>query len=278
MAAAALTSGGDSPAPRRTLAFSLSLLIHLAFVLLIFGAVRHEVASPPLEISIIEGLEGAAASGQPGEEHADAGPLAPARAEVKPVEAPPAPAAPKVRAVPRPKAMEKPAELPVAENELLAASPQWIPTPMAPAFEGALSGLTPREVPGGGTAPSLPMNGASRANAGGGDDGAGTGGFSISGEGRSYASIWQATQRYLAGLRWAYNNELRANASLRGVIVVRYEILADGAVGDVAMVSSQLRAPRLEQQVLNQIRDWRYPPEPTGTVVVTWPFSFLPPR
>jgi len=107
---------------------------------------------------------------------------------------------------------------------------------------------------------------------------AGRGGFSVSGGGRSYASIWQGTQRYLAGLRWAYDNELRTHAGLRGVIVVRYEILSDGAVGDVAMVSSELQAPRLEQQVLSQIRDWRYLPEATGTVVVTWPFSFRPPR
>ncbi len=61
------------------------------------------------------------------------------------------------------------------------------------------------------------------------------------------------------------------------MILVRYEILATGSVGDVTMVSSQLKDPHLEQEVLNQIRGWRYPPEPSGTVVVTWPFSFLPP-
>ena len=49
------------------------------------------------------------------------------------------------------------------------------------------------------------------------------------------------------------------------------------AVGQVTMVSSALRDPGLEQQVLSQIRGWHYPPEPSGTVVVTWPFSFLPP-
>ena len=113
---------------------------------------------------------------------------------------------------------------------------------------------------------------------GGANEGGGGGGFSVSGGGRSYASIWEGTQRYLPELRWAYDNELRTHAGLRGVIVVRYEILADGAVGDVAMVSSQLQAPRLERQVLSQIRDWHYLPEATGTVVVTWPFSFHPPR
>src|SRR5262249_23048608 len=53
--------------------------------------------------------------------------------------------------------------------------------------------------------------------------------FSVSGAGaggagRSYTSIWEATQRYLAHLRQAYNNALRNDATVRGVIVVRYEI------------------------------------------------------
>ena len=115
----------------------------------------------------------------------------------------------------------------------------------------------------------------------GGGGGTGRGGFSVSGAGaggagRSYASIWECTQRYLAGLRGAYDNALRNDAALRGVITVRYEILRSGAVGEVVMLSSQLSDPHLEQEVLNQIRGWRYTPEPTGTVVVTWPFSFLP--
>ena len=122
----------------------------------------------------------------------------------------------------------------------------------------------------------------SAGGTGSGVGGAGRGGFSVSGAGaggagRSYASIWEWTQRYLAGLRWAYNNELRVEPVLRGVLVVRYEILTTGSIGAVTMVSSQLHDPRLEQDVTNQIRGWRYPPEPSGNVVVTWPFSFLPP-
>jgi TonB family protein len=274
--AAALTSGGDRPAPRRTLAFSLSLLIHFAFLLLIFGAVRRDVAPPPLEIAIIEGSEGAVA-GQSGEAPGDARPLAAAHTEP-----PRAPAAHEAPAVSRPKTMAKPVEprvaKPVVEDERLGASPGPISTPVTPTFPGVLSSALPNREPAEGDTPTRALDGGGGAAAGGLGDGTRAAGFSVSGAGRSYASIWQGTQRYLAGLRWAYNNELRTNAALRGVIVVRYEILADGAVRDVVLVSSQLRAPRLEQQVLSQIRDWRYPPEPTGTVIVTWPFSFLPPR
>jgi outer membrane biosynthesis protein TonB len=150
-----------------------------------------------------------------------------------------------------------------------------------PAVTGSLgSGVGSVVLPGpGGGGSGWNSGGGGTGNGGGGN---GRGGFSVTGAGaggagRSYASIWEWTQRYLAGLRWAYNNELRALPQLRGIVVVRYEILANGAVGEVTMISSQLRDPHLEQEVLGQIRGWRYPPEPTGTVVVTWPFSFLPP-
>ncbi len=273
MAAAAPSSGGDRPAPRRTLAFSLSLLLHLAFALLIFGAIRREMASPPLEISILGGGPGPA-SGSPGEQSADSGPSATSDGEVKPVDVAPVIPSPKVKRVPQKPARQSPAP----ESSIAVGEPNAI---VAPALAAAAPDQRDAATPSAGVALRGTANdGEAESESGGGTgrDGTSPGGFSVSGGGRSYASIWQGTQRYLAGLRWAYDNELRNDARLRGVIVVRYEILADGAVGEVAMVSSQLQAPHLEQQVLSQIRDWRYLPEPTGTVVVTWPLSFRPPR
>ena len=148
-----------------------------------------------------------------------------------------------------------------------------------PAVSGSLgSGVGSVALPG----PGGSGSGWGGGGTGEGGGGTGRGGFSVSGAGsggtgRSYSSIWQQTQRYLAGLRWAYNNELRNNPSLRGVMTIRYEILPNGAVGSVTLVGSGLKHAKLEQQVLAQIRDWKYAPEPTGSVVVTWPFSFLPP-
>lgn len=148
-----------------------------------------------------------------------------------------------------------------------------------PAVSGSLgSGLGSVVLPG----PGGSGSGWGGGGTGGGGGGTGRGGFSVSGAGsggagRNYASIWNWTQRYLSGLRWAYNNELRKDPALRGVLVVRYEILASGAVGSVTMVSSGMKDPHLEQEVLNQIRGWRYPAESSGDVTVTWPFSFMPP-
>ena len=263
MAGAALRSGSDHPAPRRTVAFSLSLLLHVSLALLILAAIERHIPSPPLEVSIVEGQAGLG-SAPPG---TAPGPPSASPSEVQPAEAARAPSVPRAKLLRRPRSHGKPQEPPVADEEPSFAIRAPIPAPAAQVPDGASSNETALETRAG--------------EAGGGgnaDGGAGRAGFSVSGGGRSYASIWQGTQRYLAGLRWAYDNELRSHAGLRGVIVVRYEILSDGAVGDVAMVSSEIRAPRLEQVVLSQIRDWRYLPEATGTVVVTWPFAFRPPR
>lgn len=329
MTAAAIVFRRDGLPTRQALALSLSLAIHLTFGILVLLLARHEIAPPPLEVSLFPGPRGPA-SPPPGETSPEPGPLGPPPEAVKPApaQAPKAPAvkarrAPARRVVKAPPAPRPPK--PVEEQGLLAALRKNAPPPTTQAFDGVESSVRLRQRPALAQTDSGASLGAPRAKAdaaigsevvasgpqvsgsvgsglgsvrlpgpggqgsgwGGGGTaagggGTGRGGFSVSGAGsggtgRSYASIWNYTQRYLAGLRWAYNNELRGNPSLRGVLVVRYEILASGLVGQVTLVSSGLHDPRLEQEVLGQIRGWRYPPEPSGDVVVTWPFSFLPP-
>ncbi len=319
--------GPDRAQSRQAMAFSASMVMHIAFAIFILFLAERPIPEPPLEVSIFEGPKGPA-SPPPGEKSAAPGPVAPAP-EPQKVEAPKAPQVvqKQVRA-PQPKTVVKPVPVakPVQDQGLLAALSKG-PAPTTQAFEGVNSPVQLREAPVESSSPTGSTLGTARSKAdvsagstissggpavsgnlgssvgsvvlpgpggggsgwnsgsgGGGAGGGGTGrgGFSVSGAGaggagRSYASIWEWTQRYLAGLRWAYNNELRTNPGLKGVIVVRYEILANGSVGSVQMVSSQMHDPGLEQTVLSQIRGWHYPPEPSGTVVVTWPFSFLPP-
>jgi len=325
VSAANLIFGAESPTPRHTLAFSLSLLLHLTFAVVILLSIRREVPSPPLEISIFEGARGPAAA-PPGERSAEPGPAGPPAKEVRPIEMVPAPLVeaphgnPVARSHPAPKAIHAERRVEEKSSPVALKKPGPAPTPQVP--ESAQRSVARREAPAAGTAavmlgtaPSRPeaaVGSAAAANprvssnlgasvapvglsgpggggsgwtshsggAGTGGGGTGHGGFSVAGAGaagRSYTSIWESTQRYLARLRLAYNNALRNDATVRGVIVVRYEILESGAVGEVAMLSSQLRDPYFEEELLNQIRGWRYTPEPTGTVVVTWPLSFLPP-
>jgi uncharacterized membrane protein YgcG len=323
VSAATLIFGAESPAPRQTLAFSLSLLLHLTFAFVILLSIRREAPSPPLEISIFEGPKGPA-SPPPGERSAEPGPAGPPPQQVPAIAVPPAPRveAPHVKPVagPHPVAKAIHVEPRVGEKNLppapkrsgsaptievletaqssgaLREAPREGPRPVTPGTVRSKSEAAAESVaaadpqapssPGASTAAVVPSgsagSGSTSGGGGAGGGGTGRGGFSVSGAGaggagRSYASIWESTQRYLARLRLAYNNALRNDAAAHGVIVVRYEILSSGAVGEVAMVSSQLHDPYFEEEVLNQIRGWRYSSEPTGTVVVTWPLSFLPP-
>jgi len=258
--------GEDQARSRQTLAFSLSLLLHFSFATLIVSRLHRRTAEPPIEISIFAASSGAA-SAPSGEESAAAGPMGAPPQVAKPVEA----------RSERPARRMKPVE---------RSRPAPPPAPPTQALEGVESTVELREPPPPGPAANgeltTPARSGGPSERAGGERGAGRGGFSVSGAGvggagRSYASIWEWTQRYLPGLRWAYHSELRNNPELRGVMVVRYEILASGTVGDVTLISTELGDHRLERGVLRQIREWRYPPEPSGSVVVTWPFSFEPP-
>lgn len=279
--------GGSRFSLQPAFALALSLLLHLSLGALFVSRFPRRFPEPPIEVSIFGG-RGADPGVTAGERHAATGsvpsearakaprrpaphdpPLARRAARRRP---PPsaAPAIPEDEGVRRKASAEKPSSADASAE--LDSKPQPPPRPTGP--EARLeAGPSGEGAAASGAHPPL------EAAASGG----GRGGFSVSGtgaggSGRSYASIWNWTQRYLSGLRGAYDRELEAHPRLRGVMVVRYEILASGAVGDVAVLSTELRAPRLERGVLSQIREWRYPPEPSGNVVVTWPFSFEPPR
>ena len=143
--AATLVFGSDRPAPRQTIAFSLSLVLHLTFAVLIFILAQREVPQPPLEISIFEGPKGPA-SPPPGEKSAEPGPVGPPPEVAQPARAPKAPPAPKVKAVARPHPVPKaePVARPVEEQGLLAALKKTGPMPTTQAFEGVQSSVTLR--------------------------------------------------------------------------------------------------------------------------------------
>jgi TonB family protein len=252
---------------RRALALSLSLVLHFSLAALILSRVHQRTLHRPIEISISGGASGAAST-PGGAEGVGAGPMRP--------EPPVAGPAEERRA--RPARRIKPLE---------RSRPAPSRPPSVQGFQGVEASVEEKEavragpaVNGGPGAPARP--GAPSASAGGEPGGPAGSHFSVSGAGaggagRSYVSILEWTRRYLSALRRAYDSELRNHPGLRGVVVVRYEILASGAVGDVRLVSTDLADHGLERSVLGQIREWRYPPEPSGDVVVTWPLRFEPP-
>ena len=97
--------------------------------------------------------------------------------------------------------------------------------------------------------------------------------------GRTQSDIRKVVASYLGGLRYLYNKALRNNPSLRGKVVVRFEIAPSGRVTQTNLVSSTMGSPPLEKQILANIRKWKFPPvsDKHGAVKVTYPFVFLPP-
>jgi len=73
-----------------------------------------------------------------------------------------------------------------------------------------------------------------------------------------------------------YNRALRKNPSMRGEVIFKIVIQADGKVSKVSIVSSELNNPPLERKLLTQIRKIRF----TAMNVATWSdnyrISFIP--
>ncbi|MBZ0253179.1 MAG: TonB family protein [Candidatus Methylomirabilis sp.] len=96
--------------------------------------------------------------------------------------------------------------------------------------------------------------------------------------GRSASEISKWVAKFLGGLRYLYNQELRADPSLQGKLTVTFEILPDGRVTNARMQSSSLGSQKLNRDLMGRIGTWKFPSiEENVTVEVTYPFLFLPP-
>jgi hypothetical protein len=75
-------------------------------------------------------------------------------------------------------------------------------------------------------------------------------------------------------VRACYESEAQRNPSLKGGIVLSWQILPDGSVTAPGLASSTLNNSRVEGCVLRQLRGWHFPASESQTIVPTFPFSF----
>jgi len=74
-----------------------------------------------------------------------------------------------------------------------------------------------------------------------------------------------------------YKKALRDNPTLKGTIVLELTIAANGEVVEGRVVSSTVKDPSFENQVLKRILTWKFPPYPdSGNTVVSFPIEFSP--
>ncbi len=77
-------------------------------------------------------------------------------------------------------------------------------------------------------------------------------------------------------IRNAYHRELIGNPKIDGELTVSFTVRPGGDVTDAKIDSSSLNWPPLEEEILNRIRGWKFPPfegEPIPAIV---PYQFHP--
>lgn len=89
--------------------------------------------------------------------------------------------------------------------------------------------------------------------------------------------IQRVIRRHTAQVRHAFEKALKSNPTLKGKLVLRITIGADGKVEAVEATEDTLGVPTLTADILRIVGRWHFPkPAGGGKIVVSWPFVFAP--
>jgi hypothetical protein len=159
-------------------------------------------------------------------------------------------------------------------------------TTQAPGSSGGINlGSFSRDVSAGGDGAGGAMAGvaASRVESsigpgGGGGRLAGGGGGNGTGAhaGRTDEEIQIVFDRYKASLYRLYNRELRNDPTLRGQMVLHLTIEPDGTVSMCELMSTDMNAPLLVEQVLARVRTFDFGAKDVAAITIYYPIDFLP--
>jgi hypothetical protein len=92
--------------------------------------------------------------------------------------------------------------------------------------------------------------------------------------GLSGEQVRRVVMAHLGAVRACYDSEVQRNPSLRGGVVLSWQILPDGTVSSPSLASSTINNQRVEGCVLRQLRGWHFPTSESQTIVPSFPFSF----
>jgi hypothetical protein len=111
---------------------------------------------------------------------------------------------------------------------------------------------------GGGDGPDRPLSGGMSA-------------------GRTDEEIQIVFDRYKSALYRLYNRELRKDPTLRGQLVLRLTIEANGSVSLCQLQSTDMNAPALADQVVTRVGSFDFgAKEDIGAITIIYPIDFLP--
>ena len=124
--------------------------------------------------------------------------------------------------------------------------------------------------------------GGGGAVAGGGAGGGGKGAGGVvqrGGSGKASRSIEEIRlvfERNKGAIYALYNRALREDPTLQGKVVLELRIAPSGAITELRLVSSELKAAELEGKLLARIRQFDFGAKDVEVMTVTWPVDFLP--
>ena len=96
-------------------------------------------------------------------------------------------------------------------------------------------------------------------------------------KGRSQESIKDVVTKHRGSLDFIYKKALRNTPTLKGVMIVEFIIAENGDVTSARIVSTTLKDPSFEDQVIKRIQSWKFTPAPnTGDTIVSYPIEFSP--
>jgi len=93
---------------------------------------------------------------------------------------------------------------------------------------------------------------------------------------RSIEEVRLVLERNKGALYAIYNRALREDPTLQGKVVIELTIEPSGVVSAVSLVSSELKAPELEQKLLARFRLMEFKPEDVARLITRYPIDFLP--
>ncbi|WP_404364268.1 TonB family protein [Corallococcus coralloides] len=83
-------------------------------------------------------------------------------------------------------------------------------------------------------------------------------------------------QRMKASIQRCYEKELKRDPTLKGRVMVRFNLKPDGRAGNVEVEESTLRSEGVSSCIITTIRAWKFPFQPSDDVPVSYPFIFSP--
>jgi outer membrane biosynthesis protein TonB len=93
---------------------------------------------------------------------------------------------------------------------------------------------------------------------------------------RSYESIQEVVDSLKGWIRFVYNRALRENPTLKGTVTLEFTIIPSGSVSACRVVSSTVKDPILEDQLVKRFLQLKFPSVPDGINTVIYPITLVP--